>query len=169
VLKSDAALGGKRPVELAALIAALDADAANARRLRLARDQWQLRQPEFRSYQRAVQPALRELRRAAPPLEDIRQQAGPAPGALKRVIARFYKVRPVVKGTTPPQSLAGPHALLQSAWDLADSAMSLRLRAVESGDSTRAVEASAAAAGALMLMARAQEDLDKALKPPALP
>jgi len=169
VLKNDTALGGKRPTEMAALLAALDADAATARQLRLSRDQWQLRQPEYRSYRRAVQPALRELQRAAPPLEDIRQQAGPAPGALKRVMARFYRARPAVKGTTPPEPLAGPHALLQSAWDLADSALSLRLRAVESGDSARAAEASAAAAGALMLMARAQEDLDKALKPPALP
>jgi hypothetical protein len=74
-----------------------------------------------------------------------------------------------VRGTRPPQALASPHALLQSAWDLAATALSLRLRAVESGDSARAAEASAAAAGALMLMARAREDIDKVLAPPALP
>jgi len=168
-LKNDAALGGRRPEAMATILAALDADAESARRLRLARDQWQLRQPEFRSYRRAVQPVLRELQRAAAPLEDIRQQAGPAPGTLKRVMARFYRARPAVKGTTPPEALSAPHALLQSAWDLADSAVALRLRAIESGDAARAAEASAAAAGALMLMARAREDIDKALKPPALP
>jgi hypothetical protein len=168
-LKDDAALGRKRPDAMATVLAALDADAETARRLRLARDQWQLRQPEFRSYRRAVQPALRELQRAAVPLEDIRQQAGPAPSTLKRLMARLYRARPAVKGTTPPAALSAPHALLQSAWDLADSAVALRLRAVESGDSARAAEASAAAAGALMLMARAREDIDKALKPPTLP
>jgi hypothetical protein len=168
-LKNDTALGAKRPAEMAALLAALDADADTARRLRLARDQWKLREPEYRSYRRAVLPALRELRRATPPLEDIRQQAGPTPSTLKRVMARFYKARPAVKGTTPPEALASPHALLQSAWDLADNALSLRLRAVESGDSTRAAEASAAAAGALMLLARAREDIDRVLKPPTLP
>ena len=114
-------------------------------------------------------PALRELQWATPPLEDIREQAGPEPVSLKRAIARFYKARPAVKGTRPPEALASPHALLQSAWDLADNAMTLRLRAVESGDSARAAEASAAAAGALMLMARAREDIDRALKPPSLP
>ena len=72
-------------------------------------------------------------------------------------------------GTKPPDGLAAPHALLQSAWSLADNAVALRLRAVEAGDSARAAEASAAAAGALMLMARAREDIDKALKPPSLP
>jgi len=168
-LKDDLALGRRRPEAMAAILAALDADAETARRLRLARDQWRLREPEYRSYRRAVQPALRELQRAVPPLEDIRQQAGPSPGTLKRVMARFFKARPAVKGTTPPEALAAPHAVLQSAWDLADSAVALRLRAVESGDSARAAEASAAAAGALMLMARAREDIDKALKPPTLP
>ena len=154
---------------MAALLAALDADAEAARRLRLARDQWKLREPEYRSYRRAVLPALRELRLAGPSLEDIRAQAGPSPATLKRVEARFYKARPAMKGTTPPPALAAPHALLQSAWDLANNAIALRLRAVESGDSARAAEAAAAAAGALMLVARAQEDLDKAVKPPSLP
>ncbi len=168
-LKRDTALGAKRPAEVAALLAALDADAETARRLRLARDQWHLREPEYRSYRRAVLPALRELQRATAPLEDIREQAGPPPATLKRVIARFFRARPAVKGTRPPAALASPHALLQSAWDLADNAFALRLRAVESGDSARAAEASAAAAGALMLMARAREDIDKVLTPPALP
>jgi hypothetical protein len=169
VLQRDAALGAKRPTEVSALLAALDADAETARRLRLARDQWQLREPEYRSYRRAVMPALRELERATLPLEDIREQAGPAPQTLQQVIARFYKVRPVVKGTRPPEALASPHALLQSAWELADNALALRLRAVETGDSARAAEASAAAAGALMLMARAREDIDRVLTPPMLP
>ena len=168
-LKRDAGLGSRRPAEVAALLAALDADAETARRLRLARDQWKLREPEFRTYRRAVLPALRELQRATPSLQDIREQAGPAPQTLKRVIARFLQARPAVRGTRPPAALASPHAVLQSAWDLADNALALRLRAVESGDSARAAEASAAAAGALMLMARAREDIDKVLAPPALP
>ena len=153
---------------MTAILAALDAEAATARRLRLARDQWRLREPEYRSYQRSVLPALRELQRATVPLADIREQAGPAPETLKRVMARFYRARPAVKGTTPPDTLAAPHALLQSAWDLADNALALRLRAVESGDSARAAEASAAAAGALMLMDRAREDIDQVIKPPSL-
>lgn len=169
VLARDKALGAKRPADTAALLAGIDADLAAARKLRLALDQWNLRAPEYHSYRQAVVPVLRELQRAELPLEDIRGQAGPAPDVLKRAMARFYKVRPAVVGTRPPDALAAAHALLQSAWNLADSALNLRLRAVETGDSTRAVEASAAAAGALMLMARAREDIDKALKPPVLP
>lgn len=169
VLKADATLGAKRPAELTAVLGALDANAESARRLRLARDQWRLLEPDYRSYRRSMYPALRELKRAEDPLEDIRAQAGPSPRVLARVARRFYQARPSMAGTTPPPTLAAAHALLQSAWDLADNAFKLRLRAVETGDISRATEASAAAAGALMLVARAREDLDKALAPPSLP
>ena len=169
VLAADAKLGSARPAELTAVLGALDASAESARRLRLARDQWRLLEPDYRSYRRSVAPALRELKRAENPLEDIRAQAGPSPRMLALVAKRFYRARPAMAGTNPPPSLAAVHALLQSAWNLADNALTLRLRAVETGDVTRATEASAAAAGALMLVARAREDLDKALQPPSLP
>ena len=169
VLKADATLGSKRPAELSAVLGAVEANADAARRLRLARDQWRLLEPDYRSYRRTLLPALRALKRAEGPLEDIRAQAGPSPRTLALVAKRFYRARPAMAGTTPPPSLASVHSLLQSAWDLADNAMKLRLRAVQTGDPSRATEASAAAAGALMLSARAREDLDRALAPPALP
>jgi hypothetical protein len=168
-MKADAALGARRPAELAAVLAAIDAGAESARRLRLARDQWRLLEPTYRSYQRAVRPALRELARAEAPLEDIRAQAGPTPGAITRTMARLTRVRPAVLGTNPPPPLASAHALLRSAWDLTDNALKLRLRAVETGDAGRASEASAAAAGALLLAARVRDDIAQVVKAPTLP
>lgn len=168
-LKADRSLGAARPAEVTAMLAAIDAGAESARRLRLARDQWRLMLPAYRSYQRAMRPALRALEVAEDPLEDIRAQAGPSPGVLKRVMNRFYRARPAVTGTNPPPPLAAAHALLQSAWDLADNALKLRLRAVETGDQARATDASAAAAGALMLSQRARDDIAQAVKAPALP
>lgn len=168
-LKADQKLGGRRPAELTAVLAAIDAGADAARKLRLARDQWKLLAPAYRSYQRSMRPALRVLEDAEEPLEDIRAQAGPTPQQLKRAITRFLKARPAVVGTNPPPTLASAHALLQSAWDLADNALKLRLRAVETGDQARSTEASAAAAGALMLSQRARDDLAQAVKAPALP
>jgi hypothetical protein len=168
-LKADQKLGGRRPAEVAAVLAAIDAGAESARRLRLARDQWKLLEPAYRSYQRSVRPALNALAAATDPLEDIRAQAGPSPRDLKRVMTRFYKARPAVASTNPPEPLAAAHALLQSAWDLADNALKLRLRAVETGSPGRSAEASAAAAGALMLAQRARDDIAQAVKMPALP
>jgi hypothetical protein len=72
-------------------------------------------------------------------------------------------------GTNPPPTLSSAHAMLKSAWELADSALKIRLIAVESGDARRASEASAAAAGALMMIERATDDLDAVLKPPSAP
>ena len=170
-LKADAKLGAKRPAEVTAMLAALDAGAESARRLRLARDQWRLREPEYRSYRRAVAAGVaRAAARATPPLEDIRAQAGPGAEHLEagdeRASTRRARRWPARRRR---RRWPRAHALLQSAWDLADNAFKLRLRAVETGDSARAAEASAAAAGALMLMARAREDIDQALKPPSLP
>ena len=169
VVARDKALGGKRPAEVTAILAALDADADAARRLRLVA--------------RPVEPA-----RAGPSPLPAGGAAGAARAAARRRAARRHPragrpgARDAQAGdgplrqaparhrlTKPPDGLAAPHALLQSAWSLAGNAVALRLRAVEAGDSARAAEASAAAAGALMLMARAREDIDKALKPPSLP
>lgn len=169
VLAADAKLGTQRPAEVAALLVAVDAGAESARRLRLASDQWRLREPAFRSYQRAVAPALRALNTAAAPLEDIRAQAGPSPAQLRRTMARLLRVRPAVVGTTPPPQLAAAHGVLQSAFEMADNAVKLRLAAAEAADGTRAAEASAAAAGALMLMTRARDDIAQAVKAPAIP
>lgn len=168
-LKADAKLGSSRPAELGVILAAIDAGAESARRLRLARDRWRLLEPVYRSYQRSVRPALLALGGAERALEDIRAQAGPSPAALRKTITRFYKARPAVNGTNPPAQLAAAHALLKSAWEMADSALALRMRAIESGDQARASEASAAAAGALMLTVRAREDIALAVKAPALP
>lgn len=168
-LKADETLGAQRPAELSAVLAAIDANAESARRLRLARDQWRLLEPVYRSYQRSVRPALYALKMTQRPLEDIRAQAGPSPSALKKAMLRFRKARPALAGTNPPAQLASAHALLASAWNLADQALALRMRAVETGDQARASEAAAAAAGALMLAARARDDIALAVKAPALP
>jgi hypothetical protein len=52
---------------------------------------------------------------------------------------------------------------------MAEQAFALRLTAAALNDATRAQEASSAAAGALMLLARARADLDAALTRPTLP
>lgn len=168
-LKSDATLGSQRPAELRAMLAAIDTGADTARRLRLARDQWRMLEPAFRSYQKSVGPALRELDRATAALEDIRAQAGPTPAAITRAMARLSRAQSAVRRTNPPPALAPAHALLASACEMADQALKLRLRAVESGSAARAGEASAAAAGALLLAARVRDDIAEVVKVPSLP
>ena len=66
----------------------------------------------------------------------------------------------------PPEGLAPVHALFRSAWTMAEQAFALRLSAAADNDLARAAQAPSAAAGALMLLARARADLEAALARP---
>ena len=69
----------------------------------------------------------------------------------------------------PPDELRAAHALLVSAVQLAANAARIRREATLAGDMARAWDASSAAAGALMLGARARSDIQALLRPPQLP
>jgi hypothetical protein len=111
---------------------------------------------------------LRAIRRHTPALEDVRAQAGPPASKLKSVLDRWQSDGTRLDRITPPAELAPVHALFRSAWEMAEQAFTLRLSAAASNDPARAQQASSAAAGALMLLARARADLDAALARPTL-
>jgi hypothetical protein len=67
---------------------------------------------------------------------------------------------------TPPEDLAAAHALLISAVQMAGNAAKIRREAALAGDMTRAWNASSAAAGALMLEAKARADIEAIMRPP---
>jgi hypothetical protein len=67
-----------------------------------------------------------------------------------------------------PLELQAVHAILRSAYELAENAVKLRLDAAAAADVELAKQASAAASGALMLLERGRADLEVALRPPAL-
>jgi hypothetical protein len=65
-----------------------------------------------------------------------------------------------------PEEARGTYATLASALQLAQTAGRYRQRAVAAGDMQLARDASAAAAGALLLLDRAQADLSKLFEQP---
>lgn len=163
---ADRKLGGQRPGEVAALASTVDAALESARQLRLAKDQWELRAPRFRRYRQSIAAQLTRLTEAAPSLEDVRAQAGPSPAVLTRLLDRLGRDALWLAGIIPPVELAPVHALLRSACEMAENAVTLRLQAATANDLDRAQQASSAAAGALLLLAKARADLDAALTPP---
>jgi hypothetical protein len=163
---ADARLGGHRPGEVAALVATVDAELESARLLRLANDQWELRRPRFRRYRESIDGQLKTLTQAAPNLEDVRAQAGPSPAVLTRLLEALGREARRLAAIIPPVELVAVHALLRSACEMAENAATLRLQAASANDVDRAQQASSAAAGALMLLAKARADLDAALRPP---
>ena len=68
----------------------------------------------------------------------------------------------------PPAELLAAHSLLLSAAHLAQNAGQIRREATLAADIARAWDASSAAAGALMLAARAKSDIQALLLPPQL-
>jgi hypothetical protein len=169
VQRVDAQLGRQRPDEVRALIASLQAQLDSARRLRLARDRWRFRVAAYRSYSRFVKSPLAQLDLMRPGLQDIKTLAGPEAGSLGRLMQRATQASRALRGVVPPPDLAAIHALLQSACQMAGAAVDTRFKAIGSGDMTTAWNASAAAAGSLMLLARARDELDQFLAPPLQP
>jgi hypothetical protein len=153
---------------VSALMMAVRTKLDAARRLALARDRWALRAEDFGAYRVAMKTALLRLVALRPSLERIKLLAGSTPSSLDLVQRGAAQILSQARRVTPPNELRPAHALLVSAAQLADNAARIRREATLAGDLARAWDASSAAAGALMLAARAQADIQAALRPPQL-
>lgn len=167
VKAEDKRLGGQRPGDVAALLATIDLEAAVAVRSREAQRRWQKRAPEFRRYRRAMDGSFKAFNDAVVALEQVKTMRGPTPAAIAPLSKRLARTAKTVARVKAPEELAQGHALMQSAWELADSAFRLRLAAVSQNSIDVAQRASSAAAGALMLYNRARSDQQAAMEPPA--
>ena len=168
VSREDARLGGRRPEVVQALSTAVQLQLENARRLRLLRDQWQVRRGSYRDYQRAVGSQLMQLVKIQPSLDAIRRLAGPSPTTLVTLRGRLAGGAARLQRLTVPEELRATHDLLVSAWRFAESAVDIRYSAVSSGDVSIAWQASSSAAGAILMVTRVQHDIRALLEPPRL-
>jgi hypothetical protein len=164
----DAALGGHRPETVNGLIAAVAEKLDAARRLQLARDRWTMRQPAYREYHVAIQQPIDLFAQLRPSLENIKSLSGSTPGSLTGIERVATQILKLAAAIVPPDEFTAAHALLVSAVQLAGQAAQVRREATLAGDMARAWDASSAAAGALMLGARARTDIQTLLRPPQL-
>lgn len=168
VAKEDTKLGGRRPEVVQALSTSLQVQLDNARRLRLLRDQWQVHRASYREYQRTVGSQLLQLVKMQPSLDAIRRLAGPSPAALLSLRRSLGGGAERLQRLRVPEDLRSTHELLVSAWRFAATAVDIRYSAVSSGDVAIAWQASSSAAGALLMVARVQQDIKALLEPPRL-
>ena len=157
-LGEDDRLGQRRPQEMASLLAMLDGKLDTARRLRLARDSWEARAEQWRRYNASIAQPLSLIRLSRGDLDQIRRLAGPTRAALGRLATRTARALELLASIVAPSEGDAAHGLLKNAIQLASRAAASRQRAIATGDMAPAWEASAAAAGALMLFDRAAED-----------
>jgi hypothetical protein len=168
VPKEDAKLGEQRPEMVQALNTSLQSQLFAARRLRLQRDQWLLRQSAYREYQRSVGSSLLLLVKNQNSLEAIRTLDGPPPDRLLELRQQLSGGAERLQRFRTPDYLQSTHELLVGAWRFAENATRARYEAIEKANPEAAWEASSAAAGALMMLARAQAEIRSLLEPPRL-
>jgi hypothetical protein len=166
--REDVRLGGRRPEVVQSLRAAVEAQLSAARRLRLLRDQWLLRRDIYRDYQKTIESQVLQLVKAQPALDAIRRLEGPAPDRLMELRGRLAGGAERLARMHVADDLRATHELLVSAWRFAEHAVDSRYAAITSGKLATAWEASSAAAGALMMLTRAQQEIRQLLDPPRL-
>lgn len=168
IRERDTALGAARPDAVNALIAAVEEKLDAARRLRLARDRWELRAPVFGKYRLAIRRPMSLLAELTPSLQDIKSLSGSSPSALAGIERLVVRIVKLAADISPPEEFRAAHALLVSAAQLAEHAARIRRDATLANDIARAWDASSAAAGALMLGARAKSEIQTLLRLPQL-
>jgi|WetSurMetagenome_2_1015567.scaffolds.fasta_scaffold37900_1 hypothetical protein len=164
----DRVLGEKRPDHVAGLMGMLQERLDSARRLRLVRDQWEGKVGAIRAYRSALSAPLDRLDRLRPRLEDVKSLAGPDVATLPDLAHRFELVVRQLIAITPPPDMAAAHSSLRSAAELGQQAMRIRERAAVKADVSAAWDASAAAAGAIMMLTQARLQIDELSRPPEL-
>ena len=168
VRANDKLLGYARPDLVSSLVAAIEEKLDAARRLQLARDRFALRAPVFAEYRLAMRAPLEQFTALKPALEDIKALAGTPPATLTFIEGSIGRVAAAVNAVTPPEELVEAHALFISALNLAQNAASIRREATLASSIERAWDASSAAAGSLMLGAKARTDMQTLLRRPQL-
>jgi len=164
----DALLGGKRPDAVMALVGAVEGKLDAARQLQLARDRFALRAPVLREYRNEIRTPMDLFAQLKPALEAVKALSGSNPEALALVERNVARILTLASAIVPPEEVAAAHALLVSATQLAGNSARIRREATLAGDMARAWDASSAAAGALMLGAKARTDIQTSLRLPQL-
>lgn len=166
VLEADDRLGRRRPQATGALLATLDSRLADSRRLRLERDAWAARMSIIRSYQKTIESPMKRFRESISGLEEIRALAGPSSRTLAGLSERSTRGLEQLRQVRPTAELQTVHGMLTSAFQMAGQAIAARQSAIRTADMDIAWRASSAAAGALMMFERANEELQRLAAPP---
>jgi hypothetical protein len=167
-LLEDDRLGQRRPQEMASLLAMLDTSLDAARRLRLARDSWAMREEGIKKFRAAIAGPISLMQLSKTSLDEIRRLAGPSAARLSRLLSRTTAATRLLAVVNVPAEASAAHGLLRSAIQFATQAAEGRQRAVMSGQMNQAWEAASAASGALMFLERAVEELQQLSQPPAI-
>ncbi len=167
--KADARLGYQRPEEMRALLAALALRTEQARAARLAIEQWEHRKSTYGPYRKRIGASLGKFSDIAADIGAVRQMSGLDPKRLLKTNTRISVIEVGLLPLSPPADLRPAHDMLISSVRLMREAVRLWRGAAVSGEMNAARNASAAAAGALLLLDTARGRIDGFFRRPAAP
>ena len=169
VRREDDRLGRQRPGNIRALLAALAARMETARAVRLAIDRWEHRNGAYATYRRSIDASLDRFGGVVEDIGAVRALSGIEPGRLSKTDQRISAIEVGLLPLGPPAELRPAHDMLISAARLMREAVRLQRRAALSGEMPVAQNASAAAAGGLLLLEIARLRIDEFFRRPVLP
>jgi hypothetical protein len=168
VQREDARLGYQRPETMQALLASLAASAASAREKRAALERYQSRRSAYRSYLRSIRDTLGKFDDVIEEIVAVRAFAALSGRRLSRTEKRVGAIVVALLPAQPPAELASAHELLLSSAQLMGQALRLQ-RGTAAARGAASQNASAAAAGALLLLDSARGRIDEFFRKPAAP
>jgi len=169
VRQEDDRLGGQRPERIQALLASLAASTEAARAVRLAIDRSKYRNSVYASYRRGIEAGLDRFGGVTDDVGAIMALSGLEPGRLSKMDKRLSAIEVGLLPLDPPAELRTAHDMLVSAARLMREAARLQRGAALSGEMRVAQNASAAAAGGLMLLKTSRTRIDEFFRRPVLP
>jgi hypothetical protein len=169
VQKEDARLGYQRPEDMQTLLASLAVQMEQARAARLAIEQWERRKSTFGPYRKSIDASLGRFSDVVADVAAVRQMSGLDAKRLSKTDKRISAIEVGLIPLSPPADLRPAHDMLISSVRLMREAVRLWRGAAGSGEMNTARNASAAAAGALLLLDTARGRIDDYFRRPAAP
>ena len=112
-----------------------------------------------KAYDVRVSAALVRLHALRPLLESVDRQMDPLPGNLDAAVGEFESIAKLLGGIKAPRARESAHALLQRTCTMGARAVRMRQDGARANDSAATLNAASAAAGALLMLDRANKEL----------
>ena len=112
-----------------------------------------------RAYDVQISAALVRLHALRPLLESIDRLADPLAGNLDAAVGEFEAIGKILSGIKAPRSREATHALLQRTCTMGVRAIRMRQDGARTTDPGATLNAASAAAGALLMLDRANKEL----------
>jgi hypothetical protein len=167
--KEDGRLGYQRPDTMQSLFASLDASVEQANRTREAIDRYKYRTSTYGAYRRRIGDSLGKFDDVAGDIGAVRALAVLKGRRLSKAEKRVSAIEVSLLPIAPPAELGAAHDLLLSSARLMREALRLHRGAAGARDPAVAQNASAAAAGALLLLDTARARIGEFFQKPGAP